>query len=152
MYSENRKFRRFYWVGDLKEDYYIAFQLVNIQRDDAGDYGVKLRVDNYSGRPMTLQCWFTLKVKVRKVSSLPFKTITKTLSCLQTSPSWTIIEVSLHFFSWAPPGPGFSNFSSGQWWSVAMVARYGVISSRWSSHFWVKMHVFLTSSNNKSCG
>ena len=64
--EENLKSRRLYWVGDLKGDYYIAFQLVNIQRDDAGDYGVKLRVDNYSGRPLTLKSWFTLKVEVRK--------------------------------------------------------------------------------------
>ena len=27
---------------------------------------------------------------------------------------------------------------------------YDIISSRWSSHFWVKMHVFSTSFNNKS--
>ena len=41
-----------------------------------------------------------------------------------------------------------------QWWSVSMVTRYDVISSRWSSHFWVKIHVFSTSFNNKSksCG
>ena len=58
--------RRLYWVGDLTQDYYIAFQLVNIQRDDARDYGVKLRVDNYPRRPVTLQSWFTLKVEVRK--------------------------------------------------------------------------------------
>ena len=63
----NRKSQRLYWVGDLKRDYYIAFQLVNIQRDDAGDYGVKLRVDNYSYRPVTLKSWFTLKVEVRGV-------------------------------------------------------------------------------------
>ena len=63
----NRKSQRLYWVGDLKRDYYIAFQLVNIQRDDAGDYGVKLRVDNYTYRPVTLQSWFTLKVEVRGV-------------------------------------------------------------------------------------
>ena len=84
--SHNPKSRRLYWVGDLKRGYYIAFQLANIQLDDAGNYGVKLRVDNYAFRPSTLQSWFTLKVKVRKVSSLPFKTITNTLSCLQTSP------------------------------------------------------------------
>ena len=36
------------------------------------------------------------------------------------------------------------------WWSVTMVMRYDIISSRWSSHFWVKMHVFSTSFNNKS--
>ena len=64
--SVNRKSRRLYWVGDLKRDYYIAFQLVNIQRDDAGDYGVKLRVDNYPYRPLLLQSRFTLKVEVRK--------------------------------------------------------------------------------------
>ena len=69
---ENRKSRRLYWVGDLKRDYYIAFQLVNIQRDDAGDYGVKLRVDNYADRPSTLQSWFTLKVEVRKSNLIVF--------------------------------------------------------------------------------
>ena len=36
------------------------------------------------------------------------------------------------------------------WWSVTMVTRYDVISTRWSSHFWVQMHVFSTSFNNKS--
>ena len=29
-----------------------------------------------------------------------------------------------------------------QWWSVSMVTRYNVISRRWSSLFWVKVHVF----------
>ena len=70
--SENRKSRRLYWVGDLKRDYYIAFQLVNIQRNDAGDYGVKLRVDDYPRRPFTLQSWFTLKVEVRKNNLIVF--------------------------------------------------------------------------------
>ena len=70
--SKNRKSRRLYWVGDLKRDYYIAFQLVNIQLDDAGDYGVKLRVDNYADRPSTLQSWFTLKVEVRKSNLIVF--------------------------------------------------------------------------------
>ena len=69
---DNRKSRRLYWVGDLKRDYYIAFQFVNIQRDDTGDYGVKLRVDNYSGRPLTLRRWFTLKVEVRKNNLIVF--------------------------------------------------------------------------------
>ena len=69
---DNRKSRRLYWVGDLKRDYYIAFQFVNIQRDDAGDYGVKLRVDKSSGRPLTLQSWFTLKVEVRKNNLIVF--------------------------------------------------------------------------------
>ena len=65
-YPENRMSQRLYWVGDLTQDYYIAFQLVNIQRDDARDYGVKLRVDNSPRRPVTLQSRFTLKVEVRK--------------------------------------------------------------------------------------
>ena len=69
---ENRMSRRLYWVGDLKRDYNIAFQLVNIQRDDAGVYGVKLRVDNYPGRPTTLNSWFTLKVEVRKNNLIVF--------------------------------------------------------------------------------
>ena len=29
-----------------------------------------------------------------------------------------------------------------QWWSVSMVTRYNVISRRWSSLFWAKVHVF----------
>ena len=69
---ENRMSRRLYWVGDLKRDYYIAFQLVNIQRDDAGDYGVNLRVDNYPRRPFTLHSWFALKVEVRKNNLIVF--------------------------------------------------------------------------------
>ena len=67
---ENLKSRRLYWAGDLKRDCYIAFQLVNIQRDDAGAYGVWLRVDTYNGRPFTLQSWFTLMVEVRKKTIL----------------------------------------------------------------------------------
>ena len=68
----NKSSERLYWVGDLKRSYYIAFQLVNIQRDDAGDYGVRLRVDNYHYRPLTLKSWFTLKVEVRKNSLIVF--------------------------------------------------------------------------------
>ena len=73
--SENLKSQRLYWVGDLKRDYYIAFQFVNIQRDDAGDYGVRLRVDNYPYRPLTLKSWFTLKVEVRKNNLIVFCTL-----------------------------------------------------------------------------
>ena len=35
-----------------------------------------------------------------------------------------------------------------KWWSVTMVTRYDVISSRRSSNFWVKMHFFSTFFNN----
>ena len=36
------------------------------------------------------------------------------------------------------------------WWSVTMVTTYDVLSSRWSSHFWVKMPVLTALFNNKS--
>ena len=43
-----------------------------------------------------------------------------------------------------------------QWWSVSMVTGYNVISRRWSSHFWVKVHVFSSffffSNKSKSSG
>ena len=69
---EYRKSQRLYWVGDLKLDYYIAFQLVNIQLDDAGDYGVRLRVEEYARPPSILQSCFTLKVEVRKNNLIVF--------------------------------------------------------------------------------
>ena len=40
--------------------------------------------------------------------------------------------------------------SQVQWRSASMVTRYDVISKRWSSHFWVKVHVFSTFCDNKS--
>ena len=55
--------RRLHWNGDLSRDYYIAFELVNIQRKDAGDYGIRLRVDYFP--PTVLENWFSLIVQVR---------------------------------------------------------------------------------------
>lgn len=55
--------RRLHWNGDLSRDYYIAFELVNIQRKDAGDYGIRFRVDHFP--PAILQNWFSLIVQVR---------------------------------------------------------------------------------------
>ena len=83
----NKSSERLYWVGDLKRSYYIAFQLVNIQRDDAGDYGVKLRVDNYHYRPLTLKSWFTLKVEVRKNNLIVF--LARSIEACKKN--WTII-------------------------------------------------------------
>ena len=57
--------RRLHWNGDLSRDYYIAFELVNIQRKDAGDYGMRLRVDHFP--PIILQDWFSLIVQVRRI-------------------------------------------------------------------------------------
>ena len=43
-----------------------------------------------------------------------------------------------------------AHFETSLWrWSVTMDTRYDVISSRWSSHFWVKMHVFQLLSGTK---
>ncbi|CAH3153484.1 unnamed protein product [Porites evermanni] len=53
--------RRLHWNGDLSRDYYIAFELVNIQRKDAGDYGIRLRVDYFP--PTVLENWFSLIVQ-----------------------------------------------------------------------------------------
>ena len=108
--AANHKSRRLYWVGDLKRDYYIAFQLVNIQRDDAGDYGVKLRVDTYSGRPLTLQSWFTLKVEVRKKKKQSYSFFARSIeackktelslifsvNCACTHPIWAIRKCTRH--------------------------------------------------------
>ena len=57
--------RRLHWNGDLSRDYYIAFELVNIQRKDAGDYGIRFRVDHFP--PTILQHWFSLIVQVRRI-------------------------------------------------------------------------------------
>ena len=35
-----------------------------------------------------------------------------------------------------------AHFETDYCWSVAMVTGYDVISSRWSSHFWLKIYVF----------
>ena len=36
-----------------------------------------------------------------------------------------------------------------QWWSVSMVTRYDIISTRWSSHFWEKWNACFLSFFNK---
>ena len=89
--------RRLYWVGDLTQDYYIAFQLVNIQRDDAGDYGVKLRVYNYPRRPVTLQSWFTLKVEVRKKKKQSYSFLARSIeACKKTKLSLFFSVTCIH--------------------------------------------------------
>ena len=95
--SENRKSRRLYWVGDLKRDYYIAFKLVNIQRDDAGDYGVKLRVDNYPRRPVTLESRFTLMVEVRKNNLIVFCTLHRGVQKKLNYHCFSLLTVSIQF-------------------------------------------------------
>ncbi|XP_068691349.1 limbic system-associated membrane protein-like [Montipora foliosa] len=36
---------RWFWTGDISRDYTVAFQLTNVQPSDAGDYGIRVRVD-----------------------------------------------------------------------------------------------------------
>ena len=102
--AANHKSRRLYWVGDLKRDYYIAFQLVNIQRDDAGDYGVKLRVDNHPRRPFTLQRWFTLKVEVRKKKKQSYSFFARSIEACK--------KLNYHCFSLLPVSIQFEPLES----------------------------------------
>ena len=60
--------KRLYWTGDLSRGYHIAFQLVNIKRNDSGVYGIRLRA-SYNP-PRILEAWFTLSVQVRNVHSM----------------------------------------------------------------------------------
>ena len=62
--------KRLYWTGDLTRDYFVAFILVNAQRGDSGDYGIRVRVDQDKAAAETAQSWFTLIVQVR---TWPFK-------------------------------------------------------------------------------
>ncbi len=57
---------RFYWTGDLTRNY-VAFTLVNVQRRDSRDYGIRVRVDQDKVAE-TKESWFTLSVQVKKGS------------------------------------------------------------------------------------
>ena len=57
--------KRLYWTGDLARDYLVAFRLLNAQRQDSGDYGIKVRVDGFP--PQFSIRWFTLSVQVGNV-------------------------------------------------------------------------------------
>ena len=59
--------KRLFWTGDLSRDYVVTFQLVNVQRADSGDYGIRFRVDGFP--PKTLEWWFTLSVEVMNVKA-----------------------------------------------------------------------------------
>ena len=41
------KAKRWHWNGDISGDYIIAYQLTNAQHDDAGNYGIRVRVDTW---------------------------------------------------------------------------------------------------------
>ena len=41
------KARRWHWNGDVSRTYAIAYQLTNAQHDDAGNYGIRVRVDTW---------------------------------------------------------------------------------------------------------
>ena len=93
--------RRLHWNGDLSRDYYIAFELVNIQRKDAGDYGMRLRVDHFP--PTILQNWFSLIVQVsffrqtmERFPPPPPRHQDKNMGFLNS----TLVLVSLYLGSW----------------------------------------------------
>ncbi|XP_067044403.1 fibroblast growth factor receptor 1-like isoform X2 [Acropora muricata] len=41
------KAKRWHWNGDVSGTYAIAYQLTNAQHDDAGNYGIRVRVDTW---------------------------------------------------------------------------------------------------------
>ena len=55
--------KRLQWLGDLTRDYFVAFKLFNVKLSDAGDYGIRFRVDGFPIK--TKQSWFTLSVEVK---------------------------------------------------------------------------------------
>lgn len=57
--------RRLSWTGDLSRNYFAAFQLTNIQRNDAGKYGIKFTVGGFP--PDDYYDWFLLSVEVSNI-------------------------------------------------------------------------------------
>ena len=54
--------KRLQWKGDLTRDYFVAFKLFDVKLSDAGDYGIRFRVD--MELPPRISSWFSLSVKV----------------------------------------------------------------------------------------
>jgi len=59
--------KRLQWLGDLTRDYFVVFKLFNVKLSDAGDYGIRFRVDGFPIK--TKQSWFTLSVQVKMHNS-----------------------------------------------------------------------------------
>lgn len=57
--------RRLSWTGDLSRNYFAAFQLTNIQHNDAGKYGIKFTVGGFP--PDDYYDWFLLSVEVSNI-------------------------------------------------------------------------------------
>ena len=55
--------KRLYWTGNLAHAHFVAFQLTDVKRQDAGDYGIRFRVDGFP--PRIKEGWLTLSVQVR---------------------------------------------------------------------------------------
>ena len=58
--------KRLQWMGDLTRDYFVAFKLFDVKLSDSGDYGIRFRVEFFP--IVTLESWFTLSVKVKKIN------------------------------------------------------------------------------------
>lgn len=129
--------RRLHWNGDLSRDYYIAFELVNIQRKDAGDYGIRFRVDHFP--PAILQNWFSLIVQVRG-----FFFFRQTMERLSGFPPGPKINFAIAFLS--------KNHMGHQRWRICLHRRRDdvmcmspyVSNAQISTRIKICIHYFLT--------
>ena len=71
--------QRLFWLGDLARNDYVAFQLSNVQHQDAGNYGIRFRVDYFP--PKELETWFSLQVEVK--SCFHYNISFRNLACLR---------------------------------------------------------------------
>ena len=67
MKNNKQKAKRWHWNGDISRNYYIAFQLINAQYNDTGDYGIEVRVDTWPAKKET-KGPFSLAIRVRHSS------------------------------------------------------------------------------------
>ena len=73
--------KRLQWMGDLTRDYFVAFKLFDVKLSDSGDYGIRFRVEFFP--IVTLESWFTLSVKVKKINLPQFWCAGETMLCSQ---------------------------------------------------------------------
>ena len=59
--------KRWHWNGVISRNYAIAYQLTNAQHDDAGNYGIRVRVDTWPPE-MQSKGPFSLAIRVRNSS------------------------------------------------------------------------------------
>ena len=67
MTDNKQKAKRWHWNGDISRNYTIAYQRTNAQYDDAGDYGIEVRVDTRPAQTAS-KGPFSLAIRVRHSS------------------------------------------------------------------------------------